>query len=325
MTIFGPDLSSYQDGIDVTKLPYPVVIAKCTEGTYYTDADYPAWRLQARQSAKFLIPYHFVSGEDPAAQAKHFADKIGDKSLPAMLDFESAGGYSPTLRQLLDVADACDGLGIHIALAYLPHWYHEQIGSPPLGGLAIRGIALVSSQYPGGAGYPGDDAAGWEAYGGMTPLIYQFTNDAAVQGHAVDMNAYRGSIAELAAALTPHSGGTVSVLDSTDIHNVWGYSHGDAPDVHQTLTNAAAAAGQANSKIDEVLQILKQQPTSAPILAPADVDALAAAIVTPLAAAIAPHIPDVDATAVAQAAAGPVAHAVVMQMGADLSATPAAS
>ena len=327
MTIFGDDLSSYQDGVNIAVLTDPFVICKCTEGTYYTDADYPVWRQQAASSAKLFIAYHFISAEDPDAQAKHVAEKIGDTSLPLMIDFEPAGAYKPTLQQLIALVDACSREGLHVAMAYLPRWYWEQIGSPSLTPLDSRGISLVSSAYPGGSGYPGDNAAGWEPYGGMTPLIYQFTNAAPVQGRGVDRNAYRGTAAQLAAKLRSAliTGDNMPVLDSTDIRGVWAYSHGDSPDVHQTLANAASAAGQANGKLDQVLQLLKQQPAATPTLTAADVDALAAAIVTPLAAAIAAHIPDVDAAAVAQAAAEPVAHAVLMHMGADLSATPAAS
>jgi len=342
MTIFGDDLSSYQDGINVEAIDDPFVICKCTQGTYYTDADYPVWREQAAASHKIFIPYHFISPEDPDAQAKHIADKIGDKSLPLMIDFEKNGTYNPTLAQLIALADACFRAGLRVVLVYMPRWYHEQIGSPSLAQLDSRGISLVSSNYPGGYNYPGDDAAGWKSYGGMTPLIYQFTDSAPVQGRGVDRNAYRGSAPQLAATLNTSG----AVMGTYTMSAGWQADYQDVADALQkhipagmVIDEGLAAAyamvrsfvaaergGNIVTMLTEVLQLLKQQqPATAPTLAPADVDALAAAIVTPLAAALAPHIPDVDATAVAQAAAGPVAHAVVMQIGADLSATPAAS
>lgn len=47
MTVFGPDISSYQAGLNLSRLTdASFVIAKATEGTYYTDADYQGWRRQ---------------------------------------------------------------------------------------------------------------------------------------------------------------------------------------------------------------------------------------------------------------------------------------
>lgn len=340
MTIFGDDLSSYQDGINVAQIDDPFVICKCTEGTYYTDVDYPTWRQQAASSGKIFVPYHFISAEDPEAQAKHIADKIGDRSLPLMIDFEPAGQYKPTLQQLLGLADACYRAGLHVALAYLPRWYWEQIGSPSLAQLDSRGICLVSSEYPGGTGYPGDNADGWRAYGGMTPLIYQFTNNAPAQGRGVDRNAFRGSAAELAADLTPsgvHMGTyTMSAGWQNDYQDVAAELQKHIP-VGTTIDDGDAAAyamirsfvaaeraGNISTQLAEVLQLLKQ--SSAPAPAPVDVNGLAAALVTPLAAALQPHVSGgVDVQALAQAAAEPVAHAVVMELGATLTAaaTPA--
>lgn len=80
------------------------------------------------------------------------------------------------------------------------------MGSPNLSGLTSRGVYLVSSSYPGGTGspshlYPGDGAAGWGAYGGLTPLIYQFTDQASDGGQDLDYNAFRGTVAQLETAL----------------------------------------------------------------------------------------------------------------------------
>lgn len=197
MTIFGPDISSFQDGLVLGGADFPFVLAKCTEGTYYTDRDYPGWRAQAEAFGKPFVAYHFISGEGPYAQARHLAASIGDRSLPVMLDFEPTATYRPDLPQLLAVADAMRTEGLRVRLAYVPHWYHQQIGAPPLTGLTARGIALVASAYPGGTGYPGDDAPGWDPYGGITPALYQYTDHAPVAGRAVDMNAFRGTPADL--------------------------------------------------------------------------------------------------------------------------------
>lgn len=208
MTIFGPDISSYQHGLNLAKLgSASFVLAKATEGTYYTDADYEGWRLQAAALRKPFIWYHFLSGETAAAQAAHTLAKVGDKSLPGMLDFEPAGSFHPTLAQAIGYVDAAHAAGLNLRLVYLPHWYWQQLGSPDLGGLRDRGLQLVSSAYPGGSGsptaiYPGDGAAGWAGYGRMYPLLYQFTNQASDGGQPLDYNAFRGTPTDLAKALS---------------------------------------------------------------------------------------------------------------------------
>lgn len=74
-----------------------------------------------------------------------------------------------------------------------------------------------------------------------------------VGGVVVDVN----DIEDLAAlgawgGPTSAGGSTMASLDSTDARTVWSYSHGDSPDVHQTLDNAAAWAGAANTKADTI-------------------------------------------------------------------------
>lgn len=207
MTIFGPDISSYQAGLDLARLGVAsFVLAKTTEGTYYTDADYQGWRRQAAGIGKPFVWYHFLSGEDPHAQAAHTRANVGDLGLPGMLDAEPAGHFSPTLAQIIAYIDAAHAEGLNLRLIYLPRWYWQQIGSPSLKPLADRGVFLVSSSYPGGTGgpaalYPGDGAAGWQSYGGMTPLLYQFTNQASDGGQPLDYNAFRGSLDQLRAHL----------------------------------------------------------------------------------------------------------------------------
>lgn len=342
-TLFGPDISSYQSGLDLARLAHAAfVIAKVTEGTYYTDDDYQGWRQQAAHLGQPFVWYHFLSGEDAGAQARHTLANVGDTSLPGMLDAEQNGNYHPTLAQMVAYTDAAHGAGLNLRLVYLPHWYWQQIGSPGLGPLADRGLNLISSAYPGGSGtpteiYPGDGADGWQAYGGMTPLLYQFTNQASDGGQLLDYNAYRGSAEELAAALSP--GGVA--MGSYTMSTGWQADYPDAaaelqkhiPAGMEIDEGLAAAYGMVRSlvaafrtgvidtKVDQVLQILQHQappPQPAPAV---DVNALATALVNPLAAALTPHITGgVDPAQIAEAVAEPVAHAVLMHMAGDLQA-----
>lgn len=279
MTLYGPDISSYQSGLQLSKLAYAsYVIAKTTEGTYYTDKDYQGWRAQARALNKPFLWYHFLSGEGAAIQAAHTKANVGDLSLPGMLDAEPAGSYNPTLDQILAYIDAAHAAGLNLRLCYLPHWYWEQMGSPDLGGLLLRGVHLVSSAYPGGTGtptqiYPGDRAPGWASYGGVPVEIYQFTDKATDGGQPLDYNAYLGDLNAFHGLLygssDPSTGGTdmtytVGIGWQNDYPDAAAELQAHAPvgtqmDAEHAASYAAMRgivtayrAGQAEQKIDAV-------------------------------------------------------------------------
>jgi hypothetical protein len=285
VTIFGPDISSYQNGLDLARLTSAsFVVAKTTEGTYYTDSGYQGWRQQAAKLGKPFIWYHFLSGEDAHAQVAHTAANIGDSSLPGMLDVEPAGSFSPTLSQVIAYVDAAASAGLQLRLVYLPRWYWQQIGSPSLAPLASRGLSLVASAYPGGSGsaehlYPGDSAAGWQAYGGMTPLLYQYTNQAADGGQPLDYNAFRGTVTELLTSLGATTMGTIP----PSISQRWPELAGEFPP-NATFTDESAliwADGGARAaalyalQARDAINALAAKITTPP---PIDVNALAAAL-----------------------------------------------
>ena len=289
MTIFGPDISSYQNGLDLSRLADAAfVIAKTTEGTYYTDGSYQGWRHQAELLGMPFVWYHFLSGEDAKAQAAHTVANVGNSALPGMLDVEPNGAFSPSLAQVLAYVDAADAAGLHLKLVYLPRWYWQQMGSPDLSGLRSRGLELVASSYPGGSGsppnlYPGDGAAGWQSYGGLTPLLDQFTNQASDGGMSLDYNAFRGTAAELVAALGTGSGGAGMGQIPPSISQKWPDIAGDFPADAQFTDETAliwADAGaraaalfalQARDAINQLAARIQQPPA-------VDVQALAQAL-----------------------------------------------
>jgi len=212
MTQLGPDLASYQAGIDLATLTdASFVTAKCTEGAGYVDPPYAGWLAQAKSLGRLFVWYHFLTQSDSAeAQAANTVGNVGDPTLPGMVDIETEGSSKPALTDVCAYIDACHAAGLRIKLAYLPQWYWEQVlGSPDLTPLTERGVAVVSSAFAGSTGTGpaqyqadgGDQGPGWAAYGGVTPLLWQFTDHAAEGGQSVDYNAYRGTLAELAAYL----------------------------------------------------------------------------------------------------------------------------
>ncbi|MGZ4662775.1 MAG: GH25 family lysozyme [Arthrobacter sp.] len=167
------------------------VCHKVSEGATYQD---PYWRVcrdWCEHNNLSWLGYHYVTTDDPAAQADNFTANYGGGNV--MLDVEQ---HSGDIAHFWAVVQAFNNAGVNVSLAYLPHWYWEEIGSPDLSPLAANGISLVSSAYPGGSGSSASDLysqagnEGWSPYGGATPSAWQFTDKAVIAGIPVDCNVH---------------------------------------------------------------------------------------------------------------------------------------
>lgn len=92
-TLNGIDVSSYQRGIDLAKLPVDFVIVKATEGTGYTNPDCARAVEQALAAGKIVGVYHYVNGVGSTAEADFFVSQckgwIG--KVIFAIDWESGG------------------------------------------------------------------------------------------------------------------------------------------------------------------------------------------------------------------------------------------
>lgn len=201
MTLFGPDVSSYQRGLQLAA-GTPFVAAKATEGTGWTDDTYTDFKAQAARIGAIFWAYHFLDEGNAPAQAEHAHAVVGDT--PLMLDWEGVkddqGNYTsrPSVQDAIGFIDTYRRLGGRIWSTYLPPWYWSDpkgLGSPPLAPITGRGLALISSHYTAYS----DTGPGWAAYGGAQPQLWQYTDSQPYGGRPVDFNAYRGTPAQLAA------------------------------------------------------------------------------------------------------------------------------
>lgn len=76
MALDGIDVSNWQRGIDLTRVPCDFVIAKATQGTTYTNPDCARAVNQALGADKCAGVYHYVSGGNANAEADHFANAV---------------------------------------------------------------------------------------------------------------------------------------------------------------------------------------------------------------------------------------------------------
>lgn len=220
MTIWGVDISGWQAGIDLARVKvegFEAVIAKATEGASYTSPEYAAQKDGARRNGLRFMAYHYVIASAPAAeQATRFELVEPDRSVPVMLDHENGSGDLDVLRA---VHAEFVRRGYRVALLYLPRWYWQNIGRPDLTGLPPLMASSYGTDQPGYASalYPGNDAAGWAAYGGNEVAILQFTQRARVSGREIDAWAFRGSAAQLDALFTGAEGGTTVANEAKDV------------------------------------------------------------------------------------------------------------
>lgn len=220
MTLYGIDIASYQAGLNLAEVKsegFDFVIAKVTQGSSYTDPSWPAFRDSARANGLILVGYHYVTGDAPPAQAHNLVDHLGDASIPVMLDFEAGSG---DLTNFWAVADAITAAGAHVALSYIPRWYWQRIGSPDLTGVP----GLVASDYVAGTGYasalyPGEQSSFWAGYGGIEPVILQFTDAAQVAGQTIDADAYRGTADQLQQLLM--TGDQMTPAQAQQLQQIW--------------------------------------------------------------------------------------------------------
>jgi GH25 family lysozyme M1 (1,4-beta-N-acetylmuramidase) len=203
MTIFYPDVSSYQTGISFAGCV--IAMVKATEGTDYINPDYAAAKTRAAKAGAYFCAYHFLHAGNGAGQASYAHSVVGS-DIPLMIDFEPEYNSDGTIASAPQVSDAVDfineyrALGGKTYLLYLPHWYWEgNLGQASLVSVIDLGMLLVSSDYTTYS----DTGPGWAPYGGMTPVVWQYTSSATLNGVTnVDMNAYKGTLADFKAQVT---------------------------------------------------------------------------------------------------------------------------
>ena len=234
MTIFYPDVSSYQTGISFTGCV--IAVAKATEGTGYTNPDYASAKVRAANAGAFFCAYHFLHAGNGAGQAAHAFSVVGS-NVPLMIDFEPEYNANGTIASAPQVTDAVDfineyrSLGGKTYLLYLPHWYWQgNLGQTSLAPVINLGMLLVSSDYTTYS----DTGPGWAAYGGMTPIVWQYTSTATLNGVSnVDMNAYKGTVADFQAQAT--GGGTSQSGNGSGSGSEPTLTEGDTGPAVQTL------------------------------------------------------------------------------------------
>lgn len=257
MTCFIPDISN-NDGAGLSMADFAAegfagLFAKVTQGSDFQDETWPAYRDAALAAGLQVAGYHYADTSDPTAQVANYQQWVGDPGIAVMIDFEDDSG---DITNYWALVAAFNAVGLRVTLSYLPQWYWQQIGSPDLS--LVPG--LIASSYPGGTGYAsdlytaggGDSGPGWNPYGGATPVIWQFTDQASIAGNTLDANAFRGTPADLAALL----GGDMTPEQAAQLTDIQTQLRG--PDLTGWPQLGKNAAGQDCTLVDGVAALITQ-------------------------------------------------------------------
>lgn len=92
----GIDISNWQRGLDLSRVPCDFVIVKSTEGTSYVDPCCDGFVQQAIKLGKLWGFYHYVTGGDPEAEADFWIRQTSNYfrvGIPCV-DWESGGNHA---------------------------------------------------------------------------------------------------------------------------------------------------------------------------------------------------------------------------------------
>lgn len=274
MTIFGVDVSEFQDGMSLAQAKNEGIdfaIIRLCDGTY-RDRVFASHLADAEAAGLIVSTYFYLrapsEGSTIAQQVDVIDSQMGARrDLGVWIDVESISRSGAKLLTGADVWEAKRELerrGYHVPGIYSGPWYWEQMpgGEPSMDGLG----ALWMSSYgtnpraPYRDAYPGDNAGRW-AYplGNRMPDILQYGSEGLVCGRPVDVNAFRGSLDELRAifygGMTAEASNEGSPLVDNQIQEIWEQLRGpgghgwpqlgqNAQGENLTLVDAIAATRQ---------------------------------------------------------------------------------
>lgn len=310
MTIFTTDVSHHDWDRRSANMDWPavkasgidVMCAKLSEGgpgVGYQWADpRGAVMISSAKRAKLTLTggYHCLAAGKIQAQVTWFEQLLASAGANwAMLDVEPfpelvQAGVKPRWSDVETFLDLWGQPGLAV---YLPRWAWDQLGQPSLMPLKDAGAVLVSSNYgPNQALAPaplytvrgGDGGPGWQQYGGVAPAIWQYGSRAKVPGcsGSTDVNAYRGTVAQLAALLQGKEEDQMAADTAFQVEQIYnalffgGNSCGDNVTVPKVNT-----ASSGNAVFDQLRQLRQDLTALAATLGSAG-EGIAAAVLAGL-------------------------------------------
>lgn len=211
-TLFGVDVSEHQDGMSLKRAASEGIsfaIIRTTDGTH-RDRCYRSHLEDAESAGLVTAAYHYLrnpsEGTSVAQQVQASLEVMGDKKRPMWIDVETTAGlHVDHIRQCKREFEK-HGVRVIGAYSYVPYWEGRVAPHEPDSHEFGAFWVAAYGQNPYGKPrdiYPGDQHRQWNhPLGNQKPALWQYGSNAQVAGYSVDINAYRGSRAELQALFT---------------------------------------------------------------------------------------------------------------------------
>ena len=211
-TLFGVDVSSHQDGMSLAQAKREGIefaIIRTTDGTH-RDRCYRSHLEDAESAGMLTAAYHYLrnpsEGTTIQQQVQASLEVMGNMKRPMWIDVETNAGLRVEHIRACKAEFERRGVRVIGCYSYVPYWEgrispHEP-DSHEFGAFWVAAYGTNPRGKPRDI-YPGDQHRQWNhPLGNQKPALWQFGSNALVAGHAVDINAYRGTRAELGALFT---------------------------------------------------------------------------------------------------------------------------
>lgn len=227
-TIYGIDISEHNDGLSCARAAREGIdfaIIRTTDGTY-KDRCYRSHLEDAESAGLITAAYHYLrnpsEGTTIAQQVQASLEVMGDKRRPMWLDCETPAGLH--VDHIRECKREFERRGVRVigAYSYVPYWEGSIApGEPDSHEFGAFWVAAYGSNRTGTPAniYPGNQHHQWDyPLGNQKPALWQYGSNAQVAGYNVDINAYRGSKAQLKALFTGQK--TQEELSMADIQRI---------------------------------------------------------------------------------------------------------
>lgn len=207
--LFGVDVSEHQDGMSLKKaaaegMAYAII--RTTDGTY-KDRVYTSHLLDAESAGLVTAAYHYLrapsEGTTVAQQVKAAVEVMGRHKRPVWIDVETEAGLHVNDIRACKREFEARGVRVIGCYSYVPYWEGRiRPGEPDSHEFGAFWVATYGTNPRGvpSSIYPGNSHRQWNyPLGNQRPVLWQFGSNGAVAGFAVDINAFRGTRAQLKA------------------------------------------------------------------------------------------------------------------------------
>lgn len=211
-TLFGVDVSEHQDGMSLKQAKREGVefaIIRTTDGTH-RDRCYRSHLEDAEGAGMLTAAYHYLrnpsEGTSVAQQVQASLEVMGDMKRPMWIDVETNAGLHVGHIRACKAEFERRGVRVIGCYSYVPYWEgsispHEP-DSHEFGAFWVAAYGQNHHGRPRDI-YPGDQHQQWDyPLGNQKPVMWQFGSNAQVAGYSVDINAYRGTRAQLESIFT---------------------------------------------------------------------------------------------------------------------------